>query len=375
MTASEALANIYADFFAERIRTLSSLPSGQAEPLIIDCPYPHQNISGNAYRGINRCLVPFVASQYGYRIPVWLTFNQKNDLGLSLNKGSKSVPVVYTSVTIIDTLKGTPSTVTEQEYDAMTPTERSDNHLTKRFATKWYRVFNLEETDFAQVYPLSMDALRERFSLDERHSEVSLLDEMVSSGSWLCPVDVVSGQRARYDKDSDRIIISPKGDYLSDGAYYGELLRAMAASTGSEMRNDRDIWSSLASDSVREDIVCELCAASMGALLGISIAPSERTINRLEGWLKVIDEDKSFIYDAISEAARATDTLHSALNLKPVQTVDVQEVVGRLEAEVFNKKKEESSKQRTAGGPVVEKAEKRQVASARHPKPKTKTKR
>ncbi len=52
---------------------------------------PRNLISDKSYRGIN----VFLLGSLGYRSPYWLTFKQAQSLGGHVNKGEKSVHVVF----------------------------------------------------------------------------------------------------------------------------------------------------------------------------------------------------------------------------------------------------------------------------------------
>ena len=86
---------------------------------------PRNLISGKAYRGIN----VFLLGSLGYMSPYWLTFKQAQSLGGHVNKGEKSVPVVFWK------------TWSQMETDSDT----GKHEKVSRFVLRYYRVFNLEQ--------------------------------------------------------------------------------------------------------------------------------------------------------------------------------------------------------------------------------------
>lgn len=323
---------MYAERFVERF---AHVEGHWEEPLIEPGRHPHQNIAGNAYRGCNRTFLPLVATFKGYRLPLWMTVAQMRELSVWPLKGTSGVPVSFTDVAVKDASSGGRSRYSPEEYDAMAPWERQERNLRKVFMTRWYRVFNICQTTFGEMYPDSMAELGRFFGAEDgARMDSDPLDSLVSEDGWLCPIRVDSGCRnPGYDRDSDSITVPPKTAFCEDRAYYGTLLRAMARSTGSEMRLDRGIWSDLGGDAAIEALVSELSAASMGALLGIGVTMDRGSERYLKSWLDSVSASPDLIYDAVREAARATDCLCSAMELEPVRGVDVTRLMARHEAE------------------------------------------
>ena len=59
-----------------------------------------QNINGRRYNNFNQILLSFISEEKGYKVPVFLTFNQAKEMGASVLKGEKGFPVnLYTPIT------------------------------------------------------------------------------------------------------------------------------------------------------------------------------------------------------------------------------------------------------------------------------------
>ena len=244
---------MYADQFIDRF---THIEGHWEEPLVDACSHPHQNIAGNAYRGCNRSFLPLVSTFRGYRLPLWMTAGQMQDLSVWPRKGTSGVPVSFTDIFIRERETGRRSKVTPEQFDAMTDEQRREKDLMKVFRTRWYKVFNICQTTFSDVYPDTMAEIERLFGADGgQRMDSPRLDEMVSQDSWLCPISVDPGcMMASYDRETDSIRMPPKFRYSDDRAYYSALLREMARSTGSEMRLDRGIWSDLSGDVAKEEI-------------------------------------------------------------------------------------------------------------------------
>lgn len=338
MKATEALARMYADLFVDRFEHIQDKWN---EPLVDTWRFPQQNISGYAYRGCNRCFLPIVASYRKYRLPLWMTVGQMQDLGIWIKKGESGYPVSFTDLYIKDTRTGSKSKIAVQEYDNMAPEERKSRNLVKIFHTKWYRVFNIGQTTFGDSYPDTMSELHRTFGATDGHERtLDTLDRMVAEDSWLCPIRIQGDStNMLYDRDNDTILIPGKNSFLDDRAYYGTLLRLMAKSIGSELRLDRGIWSDLKGDMAKEALVSELSASSMGALLGLGVTMDPGSEKYLKTWISSINGEPSFIYEAVKEASRATDCLGRALGLDIAKGIDINRVMEKQHADKVEKAK------------------------------------
>lgn len=351
MTVHEALGNMYAEELFSRLEIISgaSLPpegveTEVREPLISSVPYPHQNVSGNIYRGANAVFIPMVSSRAGYRIPLWMTPGQANDMGVHILKGEKYSPVSFSDIWIKDLTTGGRSEVSIEEYDRMDPEEKSSRKLMKMCSSRWYKVYNIQQTDFASVHPVVMDRVRAEFSVDERPSFVPVLDAAIASDEWVCPVrEVPSYIPSGYDMDTDVINIHSKDSYLSDSAYYSDLLRGMARSTGSELRQDRCLWSTLAVDRVREGLVTEIAAATMGSLLGLPTILPDSMMEMVPSWMNVVSTDSLFVYDAVRVAASASECMQECLSLKQENGLDLGAVIRRHDRELAERMEEKKA--------------------------------
>ena len=118
-----------------------------------------QNLTGRRYAGGNAFLLLFLCEKFQYQTPVFMTFNQANEAGISVLKGSKSFPVYYFLFYVYH--KETRKKITFEEYKALSREQQQEYNVIPTY--KYYSVFNLDQTNFSDVRPEEWEALREKF--------------------------------------------------------------------------------------------------------------------------------------------------------------------------------------------------------------------
>lgn len=124
-----------------------------------------QNINGRRYNNFNQILLSFISEEKGYKVPVFLTFNQAKEMGTSVLKGEKGFPVnLYTP--IITDKEG--NKISMEIYSSLTDAEK-ESYTVKHYTT-FYHVFNIEQTNFKELQPEAWEHMLDRFSL-ENHAQ------------------------------------------------------------------------------------------------------------------------------------------------------------------------------------------------------------
>ncbi len=118
-----------------------------------------QNLTGCRYAGGNAFLLLFLCEKFQYQTPVFMTFNQAKEAGISVLKGSKSFPVYYFLFYVYH--KETRKKITFEEYKALSREQQQEYNVIPTY--KYYSVFNLDQTNFSDVRPEEWEALREKF--------------------------------------------------------------------------------------------------------------------------------------------------------------------------------------------------------------------
>lgn len=258
-----------------------------------DDPMPFNVVSRKHYRGTNTLLLWAQAQGMGYDSNAWGTYQQWQAKGAQVRKGEKSTMIVFWK--FFDVKSGAADGSSDGEDD-----EASQ----RKAMARGYNVFNAAQVDgyeapAAIVLPeVERDADAEAFFAnlggDLRHG----------------------GGRAFYSPSLDFVQMPHAGAFTDMGAYYSTLAHEFGHWTGAEKRLDRKLEGRFGSESyAAEELVAELTAAFVCALLGRSAEPREDHAQYLQNWLTVLRNDKRAIFTAASAAQKAADFL---VSLQPV---------------------------------------------------------
>lgn len=266
-----------------------------------------QNIDGRPYNGLNSFMLFLLQEERGYKTPVYMTFQQAKAKGLYVNKGSSSFPAMFWNFTIKDKED---NRITMEAYKALSKEER------KAYAvipyTKVYPVFNVDQTNFAEVYPDQWRTLQDKFLpkglRDERGMFSSPeLDHLIGHDAWLCPVISSFRDDAFFRPSEDKIYVPLKSQFHTGEAFYATLLHEMAHSTGTKSRLGREMNNMFGAPKyAREELIAELTAAVSCRSLGISSGIREENAKYLKNWLGFIKEEPQFLYSVLSDVGKAS---------------------------------------------------------------------
>ncbi len=167
-----------------------------------------QNLTGRRYAGGNAFLLLFLCEKFQYQTPVFMTFNQAKDAGISVLKGSKSFPVYYFLFYVYH--KETRKKITFEEYKALSREQQQEYNVIPTY--KYYSVFNLDQTNFSDVRPEEWEALREKFRGGQ--AEQPEIDAMLEAKSWFCPIREQQGDRAFYSPLADYIVVPLRSQFV-----------------------------------------------------------------------------------------------------------------------------------------------------------------
>ena len=327
----EKIASQFADLMVEKIQSLEkdwqkpwfTFPGYSGCGGNINLALP-QNLDGRHYEGGNAFLLLFQCEKMGYKTPVFLTAKRAFKEQLNI-KGQTSFPVWYMEIVAMH--KETKKYIKFNEYRALSEGEREEYKL--KFFDKWYNVFNLDQTDFAEKYPARWEKLQAKFKSPEKKEETpatpdasesfyknSVLDAMLQVQNWVCRIDVQHSDRAFFSPGGDFIMCPLKAQFRDGESFYSTMLHEMSHSTGTAERLNRTFGRFFGDDAYgRVELVAELSAALSGMMMGISTGIRDENAAYIKSWIKNIREEPKFLISTLNDAMKTVKYIFNTLNI------------------------------------------------------------
>ena len=239
------------------------------------------------YRGINVLILWAKAQEAGYRSGYWMTYRQALELGGQGRKGEHSTQVVYYGSMVKD------------EPDAG---QDEDGRRKIRFL-RTFNVFNADQIDrLPAAYYAKPEAPGKVIDrIPELEAFAKATDADIREG----------GGRAFYRIDQDYIQMPDFQAFKDAEEYYATRAHELVHWTRHPSRLDRDMGRKSWGDEgyAAEELVAELGAAFLGAELGLRPGHIEDHASYIGSWLKVLRNDRRFIFIAAAKAQEAVDYL------------------------------------------------------------------
>ncbi|WP_163357913.1 ArdC family protein [Dysgonomonas sp. 25] len=285
-----------------------------------------RNFSGRYYSGGNTFMLLLSSLTKDYRTPVFLTFKQAEKIGVRILKGSVSFPVYH--ITYMYYNYNTKELISISEYEKLNEMDKVSYSLIP--TPKCYDVFNLDQTNYNEVYPDEWNELQAKhyiepkFNAEEMYNH-PLLDEIIYNCRWVCPIQIQLSNRAYYSAGNDRIILPFKTQFESGESFYGTALHEMTHSTGHKDRLNRLKCGD--ENYAREELVAELSAALMAFYLGIETCIRKDHITYLKGWLEELHKDSTFLMDVLTDVVQAVKYMCLHINFNPFDEENLHEPI------------------------------------------------
>lgn len=272
-----------------------------------------QNISGRNYEGANLLLLMMHQEEKGYQLPIYMTFPQAMEEGVNVKRGEKGFPVFYYYVTIRN--RETGEKITNEEYDKLSKEEQKDYYI-KGFK-KYYTLFNIEQTSYAEVKKDKWEQLVARFSKPNLKDENDMvrcpdLDHIIKNQTWVCPIYTKNIDAAFFSSSKDEINIPNKQQFINGEEFYGTLLHEMAHSTGTEDRLNRNLKNPFGSEEyAHEELIAELTSAMIANEMGIYKTIEKNNVAYLKSWINSLSEKPDYLMNILSDVSRASNMILS----------------------------------------------------------------
>ncbi|RIK85629.1 MAG: hypothetical protein DCC67_03655 [Planctomycetota bacterium] len=246
---------------------------------------PRNALSKRSYRGINLLALWAIAAKRGYSSGEWATYQQWKQLGSQVRKGEKAADVVLWKVG--------ERCREEEEHDPQA----------RVFLARGYSVFNSAQVDgYTPPAPVEL-------SEAERHTSADAFFERLRAAI------VHGGNEAYYHIGDDVIYLPEFKRFRTAAGYYSTLSHEIVHWSGAANRLNRSLGARFGSFAyAAEELVAELGAAFLGALLNTGSTPRRDHAGYVASWLTLLRSDKRAIFTAASQAQKAVDWLceHSA---------------------------------------------------------------
>ena len=276
-----------------------------------------QNLSGRRYSGHNDFFLQLHTAINGYDAPVYATYKQIRDAGATVNKGEKAMPVIYWNISHKDE---NGQKISDEAFDAMTKAEQAKVKTIP--IMMGYYVWNLQQTNFAEVKPEQYEKLTGQFKAPHVADtkgmyESKEFDAMIDKQAWVCKIKAVEGAGASYSEARDEITIPMKAQFkihntpeevYKDGMeYYSSIAHEMAHSTGVEKRLGRDMEGHFGDPKyAKEELVAELTAAMVGNTMGFDKRILDNNAKYVDGWMDTLKKEPRFILSVMADVNKAS---------------------------------------------------------------------
>lgn len=307
-------------FTSLMIEKINNLTQDYRTPWINIQGFKPRNINGRNYSAGNYFLLSFLCELRNYNFPIFLTFNQAKEKNIIVSKGEKSYPVYYYNRYFKHKITG--ENITSEKYMLLTP--EAKNEFKKIMFLKYFNVFNIDQTNFADVYPEEYQKYqkeKENYKPQTNDFTCSEIDEMLSLNSWYCPIHIKASNRAFYSPAMDCITNPLKEQFPIGEDFYSTLLHEMAHSTGHKDRLDRNFAKTIMEKDLYaiEELTAELTSAIAGSLLDIAVGPREENAAYLNSWLSCLKEKPEYLFTILGAVSKATDLIMSKMNVKELE--------------------------------------------------------
>lgn len=172
-------------------------------------------------------------------------------------------------------------------------------------------LFNADQVDGYE--PKDVEIVdEEHHNPEDRHQVADLFFEQVGAEVTF------GGQVAAYWPQTDRISMPNFDDFRSADGFYATLAHEHIHWTGHSSRLDRGISGHRDENYAKEELVAELGAAMLCAVLGVEEEPRPDHAQYLKSWVAFIKEDSKVLWKAASQASKAVDYLRALVPAKEV---------------------------------------------------------
>ena len=254
--------------------------------------FPMNIVSKKQYRGINPLLLAIAAMRHGFQSKWWATFKQWHELGGQVMCRPNHVEPGQWGTSIIFYK---PLQIMEEDEDGKEKQKTI-------YMMRTYVVFNVDQVEG------NFDHLRVGSSVTTDTDSITTYDtadKVISATN----ADIrYGGNRAFYNRLGDYIQV-PLREQFSASEFYETVLHELIHWTEHPNRLD---WNRADGGYAMGELIAEMGSCFLATELGIPVAENlPNHASYLQNWLKAMQSDHKFIFQASSQASRAADYILS----------------------------------------------------------------
>jgi antirestriction protein ArdC len=242
---------------------------------------PRNLVSKKMYRGFNF----FYLLSFRFERPYFLTWNQVQELGGKVKKGSKTYPVIFWKM-----LESTTAGIKDPK---------------KIPFLRYYSLFHVDDVEGIDPAKIPNDTAHQG-----EFDSIAACEEIIER--WKdSPVIEHGHEFAAYYPALDKVKIPDMKNFFNAESYFSVLYHELIHSTGNRKRlNRHELFpdhSFASRDYSIEELVAELGASYLCAISGIQSETIDNSAAYIQGWLKKLKSDNKFFLQASTHAQRAAD--------------------------------------------------------------------
>ncbi len=298
----------------EMIKHLESGTTPWQKPWDANIPTsrPFNPTTNKSYKGINTLWLEL----QGRTDPRWMTYNQAQSKGAQVRKGEKTTTIEYWKYSEEKPRLGEDG---KPELDE-NGKKITDTVQLERPKVFYANVFNAEQIDGLEQYiapALKFDPVDK--------AELVLTEANI-------PIIHDQGDRAFYSSMKDEVHLPVQGAFSNAYDYYATALHEIGHATGHEVRLNRDFGPFGSEVYAKEELKAEIASYMLSRELGLGHNP-DRHASYVDSWVKVINDDRNFIFQAAKEA----ETIRSWV-IEPEKRLELEKAAQRNQSVIKTKK-------------------------------------
>ena len=267
--------------------------------LSLDCENepPHNPLTPHYYSGINMFILSLYMNAMGYPKNTWATYRQIQKAGGHVNKGEKSISVIFYKSLYKDK---DGNAVKAQDVCNASSRDLKDNGVEFIPMLKTFRVFNLAQTSGLadKFYEVSPKHMLEHWEKNEAAENLILATK--------AKIEIKHSNRAYYDRTADKIVLPLREQFNGAIEFYDTALHELGHWTGAPQRLNRAFGKFGDTQYAVEELIAELTSAYCTSRLGFEKTMSNN-VSYINSWLSILKQDNKAIFKAAAKAQKAAD--------------------------------------------------------------------